>query len=191
MLRRPRSLYVAGRSATLIKVKRFHDAEARVVGHQPGHGRHRGRLGALLVQMVNRTRFAVGSGLSDAERDNPPAIGSLITFKYQELSDGGVPRFPTYVGVRADANQPTNLTEKGNENMATLSNATRRFEFVGGGSDKFYEVTVNGTNVTVCFGRNGTQGQTQSKTLTDDAAAQKHAAKLVREKLGKGYREVA
>ena len=40
--------------------------------------------------------------LSDAEREAPPPIGSIVTFRYQELSDGGVPRFPTYVGVRHD-----------------------------------------------------------------------------------------
>jgi hypothetical protein len=40
--------------------------------------------------------------LSDKERENPPKIGSVITFRYQELSDMGIPRFPTYVGVRID-----------------------------------------------------------------------------------------
>jgi len=47
MLRQPGSRYEAGRSATLLKIKRFHDAEALVIGHKPGAGRHRGRLGAL------------------------------------------------------------------------------------------------------------------------------------------------
>ena len=102
MLRRPGSAYEVGRSHSLLKVKSFFDAEARVVGHQAGAGRHRGRLGALLVELQNGTSFAVGSGLSDAERGDPPPVGSIITFRYQELSDGGVPRFPTYVGVRHD-----------------------------------------------------------------------------------------
>lgn len=102
MLRRPGSVYEVGRSHSLLKVKSFFDTEARVVGHQEGAGRHRGRLGALLVELQDGTRFAVGSGLSDAEREAPPPVGSIITFRYQELSDGGVPRFPTYVGVRDD-----------------------------------------------------------------------------------------
>jgi DNA ligase-1 len=102
MMRRPRSHYEVGRSHTLLKVKSFHDAEARVIGHQPGTGKHKGRLGALLVEMPNGTQFAVGTGLTDAERSSPPAIGSVITYRYQELSDGGVPRFPSYVGVRHD-----------------------------------------------------------------------------------------
>lgn len=102
MLRRPGSLYEVGRSHTLLKVKSFKDDEARVVGHQPGTGKHKGRLGALLVEMRDGTKFAVGTGLSDAERSNPPPVGAIITYRYQELSDGGVPRFPSYVGVRHD-----------------------------------------------------------------------------------------
>ena len=102
MLRRPDSLYEAGRSSSLLKVKRFLDAEALVVDHEPGKGRHRGRLGALICELPGGLRFAVGSGLSDAERESPPAIGSLITFRYQELTERGVPRFPTYVRLRTD-----------------------------------------------------------------------------------------
>ncbi len=103
MLRKPRSKYEAGRSHTLLKVKTFHDAEARVVEHVAGRGRHKGRLGALLVELEDGTRFNVGTGFSDREREHPPAVGAIITFRYQELSEGGVPRFPTYVGERVDA----------------------------------------------------------------------------------------
>lgn len=103
MLRQPGSRYVAGRSTTLLKVKSFLDAEATVIGHSPGLGRHQGRLGALEVELANGKRFSVGTGLSDAERENPPAIGTLITFRYQELSSDGIPRFPSYTGVCTDA----------------------------------------------------------------------------------------
>lgn len=102
MMRRPGSRYEVGRSHSLLKVKSFHDAEARVIGHQPGTGKHKGRLGALLVEMPNGIQFNVGTGLSDRERENPPPVGAIITYRYQELSDGGVPRFPSYVGVRHD-----------------------------------------------------------------------------------------
>jgi DNA ligase-1 len=106
MLRQPGSNYEPGRSSTLLKVKTFHDAEARVIGHQPGTGRHYGRLGALLVALPNGTEFAVGSGFTDAERELPPRVGTKITFRYQELTDGGVPRFPTFVRVRPDEQGP-------------------------------------------------------------------------------------
>ena len=66
----------------------------------------------------------------------------------------------------------------------------RRFEYVGGGSDKFWAVAVNGSDVVVNYGRNGTAGQTNTKSFGDAAAAQKHADKLIHEKTGKGYIEV-
>lgn len=106
MLRQPGSKYEAGRSATLLKVKTFHDAEAAVLEHIPGAGRHKGRLGALLVQLPDGTKFSVGTGFSDSQRENPPPVGSTITFRYQELTDGGVPRFPSFVRVHAGQSQP-------------------------------------------------------------------------------------
>jgi len=102
MLRQPGSKYEAGRSNTLLKVKSFLDDEATVIGYEKGKGKHKGRVGSLLVKLANGTEFAVGTGLSDDERKDPPAVGTVITFRYQELSDGGVPRFPSYVGVRAE-----------------------------------------------------------------------------------------
>ena len=43
-------------------------------------------------------KFFVGTGLSDAERKNPPKIGSIITFRYFEIiKKSGVPRFPSYL----------------------------------------------------------------------------------------------
>ena len=102
MLRQPGSKYAVGRSATLLKVKNFQDAEAFVIGHQAGAGRHKGRLGALRARLPDGTEFAIGTGFSDRERATPPAVGATVTFRYQELSDGGVPRFPSYVGIRSE-----------------------------------------------------------------------------------------
>lgn len=66
----------------------------------------------------------------------------------------------------------------------------RRFEYVAGTSSKFWEVAVDGSAVTVRFGRIGTAGQTQTKLLDDATAARKHADKLIGEKTRKGYRNV-
>src|SRR5204863_1530001 len=96
------SKYESGRSSTLLKVKTFHDAEARVIGYVPGEGKHAGRLGSLAVQLPNGVQFYIGTGLSHAQREHPPAIGTVITFRYQELTDSGTPRFPSYVGIRRD-----------------------------------------------------------------------------------------
>lgn len=102
MLRQPESKYVVGRSSTLLKVKSFKDDEAVVLEHQAGTGRHRGRLGALLVRLADGTEFSIGTGFSDKERESPPAIGATVVFRYQELSDGGVPRFPSFFAVREE-----------------------------------------------------------------------------------------
>ena len=195
MLRQPASFYEPRRSSTLLKVKSFHDCEAVVIGHEPGKGRHKGRLGALLVQLPNGIRFACGTGLSDTQRDLPPAIGRTITVKYQELTDGGVPRFPVFVGVRRDEPAtPSTIHSpspwKGPASMSTAS-TPRRFEFVQGTSSKFWEVRVQGSDVYVTYGRIGSTGQTSCKTLESAEAATAHAAKLVQEKTRKGYVAVA
>jgi predicted DNA-binding WGR domain protein len=67
----------------------------------------------------------------------------------------------------------------------------RYFEFIEGSSSKFWEITTSDKTVTVRFGRIGTNGQTQTKALADADAAAKHAEKLIKEKMGKGYRETA
>ena len=85
MLREPGSAYEAGRSTTLFKIKSFHDAEAVVVDHLAGEGRHRGRLGALSVKLANGIQFSVGTGFSDAQRGNPPPLGSTITSESRVL----------------------------------------------------------------------------------------------------------
>jgi DNA ligase-1 len=102
MLREPSSEYVGNRSATLLKVKTFHDAEAVVIGHTAGRGRHKGRCGALQVRRDDGTEFKVGTGMSDQQRNDPPPVGSVITYRYQELTKAGVPRFPSFVGVAVD-----------------------------------------------------------------------------------------
>jgi predicted DNA-binding WGR domain protein len=66
----------------------------------------------------------------------------------------------------------------------------RRFELVEGSSSKFWEIAQEGSTYTVCFGRIGTNGQTQTKDLGSDAAAAAAVAKLIAEKTKKGYSEV-
>jgi DNA ligase-1 len=99
MLREPGSHYVGRRSGTLLKVKRFHDTEGKVVGYEPGKGRLKGLMGALIVER-NGKRFNVGTGFTDEQRRHPPKPGTKITFRYQEMTERGVPRFPSFVAAR-------------------------------------------------------------------------------------------
>ncbi|NLX99234.1 MAG: DNA ligase [Rhodopirellula sp.] len=201
MLRQPGSVYEVGRSFTLLKIKTFHDAEAVVLGHQPGKGKFKGLLGALAVQLPDGTEFSVGTGLSDAERATPPPIGSVITFRYQELSDGGVPRFPSFVRICRTAETDPALKSLPTKTTASRVSAekhavasgdspvVRHFEFVEGKSSKFWEISVEGCEVTVRYGRISAAGTSKVKTFADAAAAQRDADKLIAEKTSKGYVE--
>jgi DNA ligase-1 len=108
MLHRGASLYKAQRNDDLLKVKTHEDSEARVVAHVPGKGKHAGQLGALLVEMPAgdgkpAQRFKLGAGFSDAERQDPPVVGSLVTYRFRGLNNSGVPRFASFMRVREDA----------------------------------------------------------------------------------------
>lgn len=96
MLHRADAVYVTGRSDVLLKLKAWHDAEATVIGHQPGRGKYAGMLGALRVRTAGGVEFMLGTGLSDADRRQPPPVGTLITFRYRELTARGLPRFASY-----------------------------------------------------------------------------------------------
>ncbi|KAL8277259.1 hypothetical protein RQP46_010328 [Phenoliferia psychrophenolica] len=106
MLRQPKSLYVDKRSGTLLKVKTFFDAEARVVGYEPGKGKYKDMTGSLVCEMESGKRFSCGSGLTDAQREKPPKIGAIISYRFQEITKDKVPRFPTFVGERIDVKGP-------------------------------------------------------------------------------------
>ena len=102
MLHRGDAPYRAVRSDDLIKLKTHDDAEAQVIGFEPGKGKYEGMVGALLVQTPQGQRFKLGSGLRDALRRHPPPLGTWVTYRYRGLNDSGVPRFATFVRVRGD-----------------------------------------------------------------------------------------
>lgn len=102
MLHRGASLYQAGRSDDLLKVKPNDDAEARVLAYLPGRGKYRGQAGALLVESPEGQRFRLGAGLSDEVRRDPPPLGAWVTYRYTGRTAGGLPRFPRYLRVRGD-----------------------------------------------------------------------------------------
>lgn len=100
MLHRADALWQQGRTDALFKFKLELDEEGLVVGHQHGKGRLLGMTGALLVQMPSGQRFALGSGLSDALRRNPPPVGAWVTYRYRERTPSGLPRFASFLRVR-------------------------------------------------------------------------------------------
>lgn len=107
MLHRGASLYKGQRSDDLLKVKTHEDSEARVIGHLPGKGKYEGMLGSLLVEIpatdsAPALRFKLGTGFTDVQRQNPPAIGARVTYRFRGLNASGIPRFASFLRVRED-----------------------------------------------------------------------------------------
>ena len=94
------ALWRAGRTEALYKLKPEPDEEGQVVGHQPGKGRLQGQTGALLLQMASGQRFALGAGLSDALRRDPPPLGAWVSYRYRDRTPSGLPRFASFLRVR-------------------------------------------------------------------------------------------
>jgi DNA ligase 1 len=100
MLHKADAPYHGGRSSALLKLKPLYDAEAVVLAHVPGRGKHAARMGALRVRSADGVVFTIGTGFSDSQREQPPAVGSTITFTYRGVTDAGVPRFASYLRQR-------------------------------------------------------------------------------------------
>lgn len=73
--------------------------------------------------------------------------------------------------------------------LASALGAVRYFEFIGGSSRKYWEISLSGHAFTVRFGRIGSPGQSQTKTFADEAKAKREADLLIAEKVKKGYVE--
>jgi DNA ligase-1 len=100
MLRRVDAVYRPGRHDDLIKLKKHQDAEAIVIGYTAGKGKYRGMVGALILKMPDGKEFKIGSGLTQALREEPPKLGQQITYRYNGYTDNGIPKFARYLAVR-------------------------------------------------------------------------------------------
>jgi len=100
VLRNPQTPYIAKRDNSALKVKTFYDAECEVMAHHKGKGKYANTLGSFTCKDERGVLFDIGSGLSDKERQNPPRIGSSVTYKYKEMTEGGKPRFPVFLRVK-------------------------------------------------------------------------------------------
>ena len=115
VVREPNAPYERKRSKNALKFKKFKDAECEVVSINKGSGKYANLAGSLTCRALGGkhgeekagepkegTIFKIGSGLSDEQRTNPPKIGSIITYKFQNLTSYGKPRFPIFLRVRED-----------------------------------------------------------------------------------------
>jgi len=131
MLRSPDGPYKFGRSTAkqgyLLKLKRFTDAEATIVGFEEmmhnenektkdelGHSKrsHKkagmvpaGVLGAFTVETADGKQFNVSTGMTAQDRvsyweNRDSMIGKLVKYKFQESGAKDLPRFPVFLGIR-------------------------------------------------------------------------------------------
>jgi DNA ligase-1 len=100
MLHLASAQYQIGRNSALMKLKKHQDAEATVIGHTKGKGKYQNQLGAIEVKTSKGIIFKIGSGFNDYQRAHPPKIGSVITFKYNGLTDAGIPRFARFWRIK-------------------------------------------------------------------------------------------
>jgi DNA ligase-1 len=54
------------------------------------------------VRTDDGKEFSIGSGFTDAQRESPPPVGTIITYRFRGLTAKGLPRFPSYLRVRRD-----------------------------------------------------------------------------------------
>ncbi|ELA4253230.1 DNA ligase [Campylobacter coli] len=100
VIRKDLAPYEKGRSKNAFKLKPYEDAECKVIGYTEGKGKFQGKIGALLCQMPNDRVIRIGSGLKDKDRENPPKIGSIVTYKFNGLTKNSLPRFPVFLRIR-------------------------------------------------------------------------------------------
>jgi DNA ligase-1 len=97
--------YVRKRGWHLQKLKDFKSSEGRVIALIEGTGKNRGKTGSVrLKDLKTNVEFDLGSGFTDEERAEltPGTLGKIIEYRYQELTEDGVPRFPTFLRYRPD-----------------------------------------------------------------------------------------
>lgn len=127
MLRRPHSLWIPKRTNEILKVKRMHDLDGKVVGYTYGVGKLHGLVGSVRLEVVFPTSMTPVqfdlSGFTDLERLIIPEyrseatlnggkyinhasiserypLGSQVTFQYRELTEDGKPKEARYMRTR-------------------------------------------------------------------------------------------
>jgi len=95
----PNKLYFTGRDKNSLKVKKFYDTEGKVIAH---NYRKSGKLKSLVIEMKNGVIFNLGGGFSEKQRENPPAIGKIVTFKYYSFTKNKKPKFASFLRVREE-----------------------------------------------------------------------------------------
>lgn len=97
IIRNPFLDYEKGRSQNILKVKTFFDVEGEVISYNYNKNK---LFKSLNLKLKDGTIFKLGGGFSNKDRENPPKIGSYVTFKYYGLTKNNKPKFASFLRVR-------------------------------------------------------------------------------------------
>jgi len=104
MIRDPEAPYLNKRTKTLLKLKDFYDEEGEIVGAEQGEGVEQGCVVWILKDKEGRVFKARPRGSHSSRREaylsREQYLGKLMTFRFQERTDEGIPRFPVALTVR-------------------------------------------------------------------------------------------
>ena len=100
VVRNPATAYQTGRLSSALKVKKYLDTECVIEKILPGKGKYVGKMGSLLCKTKGGAMVKIGSGFTDVQRKNPPAIGTSVTFKYYGLTKKGKFKYPVFLRIR-------------------------------------------------------------------------------------------
>ncbi len=105
MLKDPNGLYTFKRSKTWLKHKPVETHDYPVLGAEEGEGKHKGRMGVLVLDLGDGKTCKVGSGFNDAEREEfwkMPPVGRFVEVKFKEKTPDGLLREPIFLHLRMD-----------------------------------------------------------------------------------------
>ena len=97
ILKNPNLDYFTGRNENILKVKKFYDEEGLVIGLNYSK---EGKFKSLKLKLENGIIFNLGGGFSNMQKENPPKIGDIVTFKYYDLTKNAKPKFASFLRVR-------------------------------------------------------------------------------------------
>jgi DNA ligase-1 len=111
VLKRKDSVYEFKRTKTWLKVKPALDVDCKVIGMEDGEGKHKGRMGALIVMPENScVSTKVGTGFTDADRQwwhenlKKMVFNTWIEVTYRKMNPSGRLVEPRFVRIRHDKN---------------------------------------------------------------------------------------
>jgi DNA ligase-1 len=105
MIRNPEGKYKWGkRSSDLLKYKLFQDDEFEITGYYYGKGVNENIVTWTCKTKDGKKFNVLQEGTHEEKRAIKPkdCLGKMLTVKYQNLTDDGIPRFPVGKGIRED-----------------------------------------------------------------------------------------